>query len=81
MKKILFTIVLLLACTMQISAQSFSEEQLEGIWVSNNDGIEYDDYFGSIQKLKLGNFMDIGEYDANYRSGSITYKWTEKRSR
>ena len=79
MKKILFTIALLLACTIQISAQTFDEEQLEGTWISNNDGIEYDDYFGSIEKLKLGSFMDIGEYDADYRSGSITYKWTEKR--
>ena len=78
MKKILFTIALLLACTIQISAQSFSEEQLEGTWISNNDGMEYDDYFGAIQVLRLGNFpkMDI-EY-GYYLSGYITYKWTGK---
>lgn len=78
MKKFLFSIALLLACTMQISAQSFSEEQLEGTWISNNDGTEYDDYFGSIQKMVIGNFMEKDEYDANYRSGMIEYQWTEK---
>ena len=79
MKKILFTIVLLLACTIQISAQSFNEEQLEGTWVSNNDGIEYDNYLGHIAEIRFGTFMDIDEYDADYRSGSIIYRWTEKR--
>ena len=78
MKKFLFSIALLLACTMQISAQSFSEEQLEGTWISNNDGTEYDDYFGSIQKIVIGNFMEKDEYDANYRSGMIEYQWTQK---
>ena len=78
MRKFLFSIALLLACTMQISAQSFSEEQLEGTWISNNDGTEYDDYFGSIQKMVIGNFMEKDEYDANYRSGMIEYQWTEK---
>lgn len=78
MKKFLFSIALLLACTMQISAQSFSEEQLEGTWISNNDGTEYDDYFGSIQQLKIGNFMDKDEYNAIYRAGIIAYEWTEK---
>ena len=63
---------------MQISAQSFNEEQLEGEWISNNDGMEYDDYLGSIQKIVIGNFMEKDEYDANYRSGMIEYQWTEK---
>lgn len=63
---------------MQISAQSFNEEQLEGTWISNNDGTEYDDYFGSIQKITLGNFMDIRKDYAYYRSGMISYRWTEK---
>ena len=78
MKKFLFSIALLLACTMQISAQSFSEEQLEGTWISNNDGTEYDDYFGSIQKMVIGNHLKTDEYGADYRSGFITYEWTEK---
>lgn len=78
MKKFLFSIALLFACTMQISAQSFDEEQLEGTWISNNDGTEYDDYFGSIQKIVIGNFMEKDEYHANYRSGMIEYQWTEK---
>lgn len=78
MKKFLFSIALLFACTMQISAQTFDEEQLEGTWISNNDGTEYDDYFGSIQKMVIGNFMEKDEYDANYRSGIIEYQWTEK---
>lgn len=63
---------------MQISAQSFNEEQLEGEWISNNDGMEYDDYLGSIQKITLGNFMDIRKDYAYYRSGMISYRWTEK---
>ena len=78
MKKILFSIALLFACTMQISAQSFDEEQLEGTWISNNDGTEYDDYFGSIQKMVIGNHLVKGSSDTDYYSGSITYKWTEK---
>ena len=63
---------------MQISAQSFNEDQLEGEWISNNDGMEYDDYLGSIQKITLGNFMDIRKDYAYYRSGMISYRWTEK---
>ena len=78
MKKFLFSIALLFACTMQISAQSFDEEQLEGTWISNNDGTEYDDYFGSIQKMVIGNHLVKSSSDADYYSGFITYKWTEK---
>ncbi len=78
MKKILFSIALLFACTIQISAQTFDEEQLEGTWISNNDGMEYDDYFGSIQKMVIGNHLVKGSSDTDYYSGSITYKWTEK---
>ncbi len=78
MKKILFTIVLLLACTIQISAQTFNEEQLEGGWISNNDGIEYDDYLGSIVGIRFGPFLELGEYDTVDLSGSIEFRWTEK---
>lgn len=78
MKKFLFSIALLFACTIQISAQSFDEEQLEGTWISNNDGMEYDDYFGSIQKMVIGNHLVKGSSDTDYYSGFITYKWTEK---
>jgi len=78
MKKFLFSIALLFACTMQISAQTFDEDQLEGTWISNNDGTEYDDYFGSIQKMVIGNHLVKGSNDADYYSGFITYKWTEK---
>ncbi|WP_314815778.1 hypothetical protein [Hoylesella nanceiensis] len=78
MKKFLFSIALLLTCTIQISAQSFDEDLLEGTWISNNDGREYDDYFGSIQKMVIGNYLAKGSNDADYYSGSITYKWTEK---
>ena len=78
MKKFLFSIALLFACTMQISAQTFDEDQLEGTWISNNDGREYDDYFGSIQKMVIGNHLVKGSNDADYYSGFITYKWTEK---
>ena len=78
MKKFLFSIALLFACTMQISAQSFDEDLLEGTWISNNDGTEYDDYFGSIQKMVIGSFIEGDEYDTYYRSGFIAYEWTEK---
>ena len=78
MKKFLFSIALLFACTMQISAQTFDEDLLEGTWISNNDGTEYDDYFGSIQKMVIGNYLAKGSNDADYYSGFITYKWTEK---
>lgn len=78
MKKFLFSIALLFACTMQISAQTFDEDLLEGTWISNNDGTEYDDYFGSIQKMVIGNHLVKGSNDADYYSGFITYKWTEK---
>lgn len=78
MKKILFSIALLLTCTIQISAQSFDEDLLEGTWISNNDGTEYDDYFGSIQKMVIGSFIEGDEYDTYYRSGFIAYEWTEK---
>ena len=72
MKKFLFSIALLFACTMQISAQTFDEDLLEGTWISNNDGTEYDDYFGSIQKMVIGNYLAKGSSDADYYSGFIT---------
>ena len=78
MKKFLFSIALLLTCTIQISAQSFDEDLLEGTWISNNDGTEYDDYFGSIQKIVIGNYLEKDEYDTDYRTGFITYEWTQK---
>ena len=78
MKKFLFSIALLFACTMQISAQTFDEEQLEGTWISNNDGMEYDDYFGSIQKIVIGNHLLKGGSDTDYCTGFIAYEWTEK---
>lgn len=78
MKKFLFSIALLLTCTIQISAQSFDEDLLEGTWISNNDGREYDDYFGSIQKIVIGNYLEKDEYDTDYRTGFITYEWTQK---
>ena len=79
MKKFLFSIALLFACTIQIGAQTFDEEQLEGTWISNNDGTEYDDYLGSIQKIVIGNFMEKDYRRNYYRSGMIEYRWTEKR--
>lgn len=78
MKKFLFSIALLFACTIQISAQSFDEDLLEGTWISNNDGTEYDDYFGSIPKMVIGNHLEEDEKDSYYRSGTIEYQWTKK---
>lgn len=74
MKKILLGAVLCLFCALQMSAQSYNEDQLEGVWELAGDGGDYNDYIGSITKIKIGDHVEIGEY----RSGFIEYKWTNK---
>ena len=41
MRKILFCAVLSILCVLQVKAQSFNEEQLEGVWTYKNDGEVY----------------------------------------
>lgn len=74
MKKILLGAVLCLFCALQMSAQSYNEDQLEGVWELAGDGGDYNDYIGSITKIKIGDYVEIGDY----RSGFIEYKWTNK---
>lgn len=74
MKKILLGAVLCLFCALQMSAQSYNEDQLEGVWELAGDGGDYNDYIGSITKIKIGDYVETGEY----RSGFIEYKWTNK---
>lgn len=74
MKKILLGAVLCLFCALQMSAQSYNEDQLEGVWELAGDGGDYNDYIGSITKIKIGDYVDIG----TYRSGFIEFKWTNK---
>lgn len=74
MKKILLGAVLCLFCALQMSAQSYNEDQLEGVWELAGDGGDYNDYIGSITKIKIGDYVDID----TYRSGFIEFKWTNK---
>lgn len=74
MKKILLGAVLCLFCALQMSAQSYNEDQLEGVWELAGDGGDYNDYIGSITKIKIGDYVEKG----GYRSGFIEYKWTNK---
>ncbi len=74
MKKILLGAVLCLFCALQMSAQSYNEDQLEGVWELAGDGGDYNDYIGSITKIKIGDYVNIPEY----WPGFIEYKWTNK---
>ena len=78
MKQKLFSVVLLLFCALQMNAQSFKEEQLKGTWEFKDDGVEYDEYVGSIKQMQIGNYLRIWDDRARYISGYIEYKWTNK---
>lgn len=58
MKKILLSAVLCLICALQVSAQTFDEEMLEGTWELQTNGVDYNDYIGSIKKLVIGDLAD-----------------------
>lgn len=74
MKRLLFSLLILLSCASQVNAQSFSEEQLEGTWEFVDNGVEYNDFMGAIKKLTLGYYID----GSTLYSGLIEFRWTEK---
>lgn len=78
MKKILLGAVLCLFCALQMSAQSYNEDQLEGVWELAGDGGDYNDYIGSITKMKIGDQIKIDEKGVDFYSGFIEYKVTNK---
>lgn len=78
MKKILLSAVLCLICTLQVSAQTFDEEMLEGTWELQTNGVDYNDYIGSIKKLVIGDLADKEKKDIRHWSGFIEYNWTQR---
>lgn len=78
MKQKLFSVVLLLFCALQMNAQSFKEEQLKGTWEFKDEGVEYDEYIGTIKKMQIGNHLIIGDHFVDFLSGYIEYRWTDK---
>ncbi len=77
MKRILLGAVLCFLSSMQINAQSFSEEQLDGEWKLTSAEVDFNDYIGAIKLLKFGFFIDKerGYYRLFY--GLIEYKLGE----
>ncbi len=77
MKRILLSAVLCLICALQVSAQTFNEELLEGSWELQTTGVDFNDYIGPIKKMQLGYVPDD---DDNFRllSGFIEFTWTQK---
>ena len=78
MKQKLLSVVLLLFCALQMSAQSFNEEQLEGTWEFKDEGVEYNEYLCSIKKMKIGDHLRTEGYPLSFLSGYIEYRWTYK---
>jgi len=78
MKKILLSAVLCLICALQVSAQTFDEEMLEGTWELQTNGVDYNDYIGSIKKLVIGDLGDKEKKDIKHWSGFIEYNWTQR---
>ena len=78
MKKLLLSTALCLFCAIQMSAQSFNEELLEGIWENNDNSVEYSEYIGTIKKIRMGLFVEKDENYVDVRSGRIDYKYGQK---
>ena len=78
MKKLLLSTALCLFCAIQMSAQSFNEELLEGIWENNDNSVEYSEYIGTIKKIRMGLFVEMDEDYVDVRSGRIDYKYGQK---
>lgn len=78
MKKLLLSTALCLFCAIQVSAQSFNEELLEGIWENNDNSVEYSEYIGTIKKIRMGLFVEKDENYVDVRSGRIDYKYGQK---
>jgi len=62
---------------MHISAQSFSEEQLDGEWKLTSQEVDFNDYIGAIKLLKFGFFLEKERDYYNLRYGLIEYKQGE----
>lgn len=78
MKKLLLSTALCLFCAIQVSAQSFNEELLEGIWENNDNSVEYSEYIGTIKKIRMGLFVEMDEDYVDVQSGRIDYKYGQK---
>lgn len=78
MKKLLLSTALCLFCAIQMSAQSFNEELLEGIWENNDNSVEYSEYIGTIKKIRMGLFVQMDENYVDVQSGRIDYKYGQK---
>lgn len=77
MKRILLGVVLCFFSSMQINAQSFSEEQLDGEWKLTSAEVDFNDYIGAIKLLKFGFFLDKHHDFYDLRYGLIEYKQGE----
>ena len=77
MKRILLGVVLCFLSSMQINAQSFSEEQLDGEWKLTSQEVDFNDYIGAIKLLKFGFFLEKERDYYNLRYGLIEYKQGE----
>ncbi|WP_448908013.1 hypothetical protein [Hoylesella shahii] len=74
MKRILLGAVLCFFSSMQINAQSFSEEQLDGEWKLTSQEVDFNDYIGTIKLLKFGFFLDKHHDFYDLRYGLIEFK-------
>ena len=77
MKRILLGVVLCFFSSMQINAQSFSEEQLDGEWKLTSQEVDFNDYIGAIKLLKFGFFLEKERDYYNLFYGLIEYKQGE----
>lgn len=79
MRKILFCAVLSLLCVLQVKAQSFNEELLEGVWKCTNEGEVYNEYIGCIKEMQIGHHVaEFSHGRLLYVSGLIFFSWTKK---
>ena len=77
MKKILLSAVLCFICALQVSAQNFNEEMLEGTWELQTIGVDFNDYVGPIKKMQLG-YIPEDDHGFSLLTGFIEFTWTQK---
>ena len=78
MKKLLLSTALCLFCAIQVSAQSFNEELLEGTWENNDNSVEYSEYIGTIKKIRMGLFVEMDENYVQLQTGMIDFRFGQK---
>ena len=78
MKKLLLSTALCLFCAIQMSAQSFNEELLEGIWENNDNSVEYSEYIGTIKKIRMGLFVEMDKECVELQTGMIDFIFGQK---